>query len=398
MGGAGAALRPLPGRRPGLADRGPSTEAPPRSRSWTGSATVTGGRRWARSGSRSSRARYRARGDAGRRARRGHRRRTARRRRVGLEAGLTVLVLAPELYLPVRRLAAEFHASADGPRSRNDCWTSSTPRRRRAAAARSAEPARRARAAGAGLLRLSLSSGARPRRVRPRALAERDRRACWAERRREDHGRDADPPLRGADPGRITTAESTSRTAASTSGGSRSPGCRSGRRSSGGPSPTTSASGPERDRAGGARRGRARGRRPLRPGAPGRLRHGRRRRGPAAVAGERRRIALARAFVRPAPLVILDEPTADLDRTRRRRGRVGGAAALGRTVLLIAHRPELVERADRVVLLESATGRPSGTRRCDRDDPQADAARDVRRARFALARCSACSRSCSASA
>ena len=31
-------------------------------------------------------------------------------------------------------------------------------------------------------------------------------------------------------------------------------------------------------------------------------------------AGERRRIALARAFLRDAPLVILDEPTADLDR------------------------------------------------------------------------------------
>ena len=47
-------------------------------------------------------------------------------------------------------------------------------------------------------------------------------------------------------------------------------------------------------------------------------------------AGESRRIALARAFVRNAPLVILDEPTADLDRDergRRRRGR--RAAALG---------------------------------------------------------------------
>jgi thiol reductant ABC exporter CydD subunit len=33
---------------------------------------------------------------------------------LGLQAGLTVLVLAPELYLPLRRLGAEFHASADG--------------------------------------------------------------------------------------------------------------------------------------------------------------------------------------------------------------------------------------------------------------------------------------------
>jgi ABC-type multidrug transport system fused ATPase/permease subunit len=69
-------------------------------------------------------------------------------------------------------------------------------------------------------------------------------------------------------------------------------------------------------------------------------------------AGERRRVALARAFVRDAPLVILDEPTADLDRTS---AEVVAEAIerlrVGRTVLLIAHRPELVQRADRIVAL-----------------------------------------------
>jgi ATP-binding cassette subfamily C protein CydD len=69
-------------------------------------------------------------------------------------------------------------------------------------------------------------------------------------------------------------------------------------------------------------------------------------------AGERRRIALARAFVRDAQLVILDEPTADLDRTS---AEVVAEAVerlrIGRTVLLIAHRRELVQRADRVVAL-----------------------------------------------
>ena len=68
--------------------------------------------------------------------------------------------------------------------------------------------------------------------------------------------------------------------------------------------------------------------------------------------GERRRIGLARAFLRDAPLAILDEPTADLDpnsvavvadAVRRLR--------VGRTMLVIAHRPELVEHADRVVRL-----------------------------------------------
>ncbi len=66
--------------------------------------------------------------------------------------------------------------------------------------------------------------------------------------------------------------------------------------------------------------------------------------------GERRRIGLARAFLRDAPLVILDEPTADLDplnvsivsdAVRRMQD--------GRTLLVIAHRPELVQYADRVV-------------------------------------------------
>src|SRR5204862_5667391 len=33
---------------------------------------------------------------------------------IGLQAALTVLVLAPELYLPFRQLGAQFHASADG--------------------------------------------------------------------------------------------------------------------------------------------------------------------------------------------------------------------------------------------------------------------------------------------
>jgi ABC-type multidrug transport system fused ATPase/permease subunit len=73
-------------------------------------------------------------------------------------------------------------------------------------------------------------------------------------------------------------------------------------------------------------------------------------------AGERRRIALARAFVRDAPLVILDEPTADLDPVSA--DVVAEAVErlrAGRMVLLIAHRPELVEHAERVVVLDEGT-------------------------------------------
>jgi ATP-binding cassette, subfamily C, bacterial CydD len=68
--------------------------------------------------------------------------------------------------------------------------------------------------------------------------------------------------------------------------------------------------------------------------------------------GERRRIGLARAFLRDAPLVVLDEPTADLDPASVEQ--VAAAIArlrAGRTLLVIAHRPELVRHADRVVVL-----------------------------------------------
>jgi ABC-type multidrug transport system fused ATPase/permease subunit len=68
--------------------------------------------------------------------------------------------------------------------------------------------------------------------------------------------------------------------------------------------------------------------------------------------GEQRRIALARAFVRDAPLVILDEPTADLDPASAELvAEAVERLRAGRTVLLIAHRPELIRAADRVVVL-----------------------------------------------
>ena len=68
--------------------------------------------------------------------------------------------------------------------------------------------------------------------------------------------------------------------------------------------------------------------------------------------GERRRIALARAFLRDAPLVLLDEPTADLDPARVALVSVAiERLRPGRTVLLVAHRPEVASEADRIVRL-----------------------------------------------
>ena len=70
-------------------------------------------------------------------------------------------------------------------------------------------------------------------------------------------------------------------------------------------------------------------------------------------AGEVQRLALARAFARDAPLVILDEPTANLDdATAELVGRAVDRLREGRSVLLIAHQAELTRRADRIVALD----------------------------------------------
>jgi thiol reductant ABC exporter CydD subunit len=67
-------------------------------------------------------------------------------------------------------------------------------------------------------------------------------------------------------------------------------------------------------------------------------------------AGERQRVALARAFLRDAPLLLLDEPTANLDgQTESEVIRAVRALSAGRTVLMVAHRTSLLQLADRVV-------------------------------------------------
>jgi ATP-binding cassette subfamily B protein len=69
--------------------------------------------------------------------------------------------------------------------------------------------------------------------------------------------------------------------------------------------------------------------------------------------GQRRRIALARAAISKAPLVLLDEPTTSLD--PQASADVVSAirrSTAGRTVLLVTHDRDLAELADRVVVLD----------------------------------------------
>ncbi|MFJ4687604.1 thiol reductant ABC exporter subunit CydD [Streptomyces sp. NPDC088789] len=72
-------------------------------------------------------------------------------------------------------------------------------------------------------------------------------------------------------------------------------------------------------------------------------------------AGQRQRLALARAFLADRPVLLLDEPTAALDgETEAEVVRAVRRLAAGRTVLLVVHRPALLGVADRVVRLTEA--------------------------------------------
>ena len=72
--------------------------------------------------------------------------------------------------------------------------------------------------------------------------------------------------------------------------------------------------------------------------------------------GERQRIAIARALIKDAPIILLDEATAALDSESERQVQNAlGHLMQGRTTMVIAHRLHTVTHADRIYVIENGT-------------------------------------------
>src|SRR5262245_20900888 len=275
---------------------------------------------------------------------------------LGFEAGLTVLVLAPELYLPLRNLAAQFHASADGMAVAGrllDLVDVAEQRRP------SARPAPRPSDAPIRLERVSFAYPARPGTVLDHVDLELLPGETVALVGPSGGGKStiAALLLRLAEPttGRITVGDVDLVGCSAESWRSQLDWV---------PQRPTLLRGtvaenirladPSADSARVRNAARAAGAgafvNALPDGYETLVGEG----GRMLSAGETQRLALARAFLRDAALVILDEPTANLDSANAEL--VDDAIErlrAGRTVLLIAHRPELAARADRIVHLRA---------------------------------------------
>jgi ATP-binding cassette, subfamily C, bacterial CydD len=273
---------------------------------------------------------------------------------IGFEAGLTVLVLAPELYLPLRNLAAQFHASADGlavSQRLLDLVDVEDVRREGTLSAPSP------RTASVRLEGVSFAYPTRPALVLDQVDLELRPGETVALVGPSGGGKStiASLLLRLAEPakGRVTVGAIDLAECAVTSWraqiawvpqqptlfrGSVADNIRLGVPATTDRAVRAAAAGAGADAFVSA----------LPDGYDTMVGEG----GRPLSAGELQRIALARAFLRDAALVILDEPTANLDPASAEL--VSDAIErlrVGRTVLLIVHRPELAARGDRVVRL-----------------------------------------------
>ena len=277
---------------------------------------------------------------------------------LGLQAGLTVLVLAPELYLPLRRLGEQFHASADGLAVADRLVTllDAPPAVRTSNAGRPPSPA-------TTVVRLEDVTFSYP--ARPGVVLD----GVTLELRPGETVALVGPS--GA--GKSTVAKLLVRLAEPTDRRRLGRRHRSSVVRHGGLAPARGVGAAAADDLPRHRCGQHPARGPIsrRRGGAGRPRSWRARThfvrtlpqgyatmvgdgGRALSAGERQRLALARAFLRNAPLVVLDEPTANLDPASAEL--VADAIEHlreGRTLLVISHRPEPAQRADRVITLEA---------------------------------------------
>ncbi len=85
-------------------------------------------------------------------------------------------------------------------------------------------------------------------------------------------------------------------------------------------------------------------------------------RGATLSGGQRQRLAIARAMIRNAPIILLDEPTTGLDATSEALVMEGLARLIaGRTAIIIAHRLSTVSRCDAILVLEGGRIVETGT-------------------------------------
>lgn len=79
--------------------------------------------------------------------------------------------------------------------------------------------------------------------------------------------------------------------------------------------------------------------------------------------GQAQRLAIARAILKNAPIVILDEPTSQIDvETEELLNRALQRLCADKTVLLIAHRLSTIEAADRIIVMDQGRVAESGSR------------------------------------